>query len=137
VTIGNKHDYIDLVFYHRRLRCHLLLDLKVRPFSHGDAGQMNFYLNYFKDRMTEPGDQPPVGVILCSDKDHADVEYSTAGMDNHLFVSRYLTALPSVEQLRRFLERDRARCEALAEQQAALKPPALRRSKTKGRRRKG
>ena len=106
ITLGHKHDYVDLVFYHRRLRCHVLLDLKVRPFNHGDAGQMNFYLNYFKDRLAESGDQPPVGIILCSDKDGAEVEYATTGISNKLFVSRYLTALPSVEQLKRFPARN-------------------------------
>jgi hypothetical protein len=63
---SSEHDYIDLVFYHRFLRCHVLLDLKIRPFSHGDAGQMNFYLNYFKQKMMATDDNPPVGVILCS-----------------------------------------------------------------------
>lgn len=115
VTLGNEHDYVDLVFYHRRLRCHVLLDLKIRPFKHGDAGQMNYYLNYFKSRMMADGDQPPVGILLCSDKDHTKVEFATAGMANKLFVSRYLTALPSAEQLQRFVEADRARIEALTD----------------------
>src|SRR5208282_188866 len=57
ITIGNEHDYIDLVFYHRFLRCHVLLDLKIRPFSHGEAGQMNFYLNYFKQEMMATDDK--------------------------------------------------------------------------------
>jgi predicted nuclease of restriction endonuclease-like (RecB) superfamily len=112
VTLGNEHDYVDLVFYHRHLRCHVLLDLKVRGFKHADAGQMNYYLNFFKQRMRGEGDNPPVGILLCSDKDQTKVEFATAGMDNKLFVSRYLLALPSVEQLRRFVEADRARFEA-------------------------
>jgi nuclease YhcG-like protein len=58
ITVANEHDYIDLVFYHRILRCHVLLDLKVRPFNHGDAGQMNFYLNYFKRRVMGVDDSP-------------------------------------------------------------------------------
>jgi predicted nuclease of restriction endonuclease-like (RecB) superfamily len=116
ITVGNEHDYIDLVFYHRHLHCHLLLDLKTRPFQHGDAGQMNFYLNWWRQNVTAPGEQPPVGVILCSNKDHTKVQFATAGMDNKLFVSRYLTALPSAEQLQRFVETDRARTEALLEQ---------------------
>lgn len=109
ITVGNEHDRIDLVFYHRRLRCHVLLDLKTRAFSHGDAGQMNFYLNYFKQHMMAEGDQPPVGILLCSAKDKTKVEYATTGLSQKLFVSRYLVALPSVEQLRRFVEADRAR----------------------------
>ncbi len=131
ITLGNKHDYVDLVFYHRHLRCHVLLDLKVRPFNHGDAGQMNFYLNYFKDRLAAPGDQPPVGIILCSNKDGAEVEYATSGISNKLFVSRYLTALPSVEQLKRFVETDRARTEALIEQQKRLRPGKAASRKTR------
>lgn len=111
ITVGNEHDRVDLVFYHRRLRCHVLLDLKIRPFSHGDAGQMNFYLNYFKKNLMAEGDQPPVGIILCSDKEETKVEYATAGLSQKLFVSRYLVALPSAAQLRRFVETDRARIE--------------------------
>jgi predicted nuclease of restriction endonuclease-like (RecB) superfamily len=112
ITVGNEHDYIDLVFYHRRLRCHLLIDLKVRAFKHGDAGQMNFYLNYWKTNEVGEGDNPPVGLLLCSGKDATKVEYATAGMDQQLFVSRYLVALPSAEQLRSFIEADRAALEA-------------------------
>lgn len=108
ITVGNEHDYIDLVFYHRRLRCNLLIDLKVRPFRHGDAGQMNFYLNYWKSNEIDQDDGPPVGLLLCSGKDATKVEYATAGMDQQLFVSRYLVALPSATQLRRFIEADRA-----------------------------
>jgi predicted nuclease of restriction endonuclease-like (RecB) superfamily len=107
ITLGNEHDYIDLVFYHRILRCHVLLGLKIRPFSPGDAGQMNFYLNYFKRQMMGVQDNPPIGIILCSDRDQTKVEFATAGLDNQLFVSRYLVALPSAEELREFIQRDR------------------------------
>lgn len=108
VTIGNEHDYIDLVFYHRILRCHLLIDLKTRAFRHGDAGQMNYYLNYWKDQVMQPGDQPPVGLILCTDKNQTRVDYATGGLDQQMFVSRYLTALPSTETLQRLIEQDTA-----------------------------
>lgn len=114
ITVGNEHDRVDLVFYHRRLRCHVLLDLKVRAFSHADAGQMNFYLNYFKKNLMTPGDRPPVGIVLCSDKDETKVEYATAGLSQKLFVSRYLVALPSAEQLRAFVAADRVRIEQAA-----------------------
>jgi hypothetical protein len=75
---------------------------------------MNFYVNWFKAHMTADGDQPPVGILLCSDRDGAEVEFATAGMDNRLFVSRYLTALPSAIKLRAFLEADRERIESVA-----------------------
>lgn len=132
ITVGNEHDYIDLVFYHRHLRCHVLLDLKTRPFRHGDVGQMNFYLNWWKQNVTRADEQPPVGILLCSDKDHTKVQFATAGMANKLFVSRYLTALPSAEQLQRFVETDRARVEATMEQPArAGAKPAAAKSKRK------
>jgi len=78
------------------------------------------------------GDNPTVGIILCSDREKTEVEYATAGMDNKLFVSRYLVALPSVEQLREFVERDRDRTEALIEQQR--KRPAVKTARRKARR---
>jgi hypothetical protein len=112
ITVGNEHDYIDLVFYHRRLRCHVLVEMKTRPFTHGDAGQMNFYLNWWKKHGMDEGDQLPVGILLCSDRDRTKVEFATAGMDNKLFVSRYLMALPSAKQLQEFIERDREQIEA-------------------------
>lgn len=108
ITIGNEHDYIDLVFYHRLLRCHLLIDLKLRAFQHGDAGQMNYYLNYWKQNVMAEGDQPPVGLLLCTDKNETKVEYATAGLDHQLFVSRYLVALPKPEQFLELIENDRA-----------------------------
>lgn len=119
ITIGTDHDYIDLVFYHRILRCHVLIDLKIRKFRPADAGQMNFYLNYYREHEMAAGDILPVGLILCSDRDRAHVEYATAGLDNRVFVSRYLVALPSAEQLQKFLEQERAR---LGEQMPAKKP---------------
>lgn len=107
MTEGRRHHRVDLVFYHRILRCHVLIDLKIRHFKPEDAGQMNFYVNWVKAKLMQPGDNPPVGILLCSDKDKTEVEFATAGMDESLFVSRYLVALPSVEKLRAFLEADR------------------------------
>lgn len=74
---------------------------------------MNFYINWFKTNMLNKGDNPPVGILLCSDKDHTEVEYATAGMNNKLFISRYLTTLPSAEQLKALVESDRAQFERL------------------------
>jgi predicted nuclease of restriction endonuclease-like (RecB) superfamily len=111
VTVGNEHDFIDLVFYHRHLHCHLLIDLKVRSFRHADAGQMNYYLNYWKANEMGEGDGLPVGLLLCSDKDATRVEYASAGVDHQLFVSRYLVALPKAEELQEMIEADRASLE--------------------------
>ena len=108
ITLDNEHDYLDLVFYHRILRCHLLIDLKVRKFRHADAGQMNFYLNYWKTNMMAEGDNPPVGLLLCSDKDETKVEYAAGGLNHRLFVSRYLVALPKPSELEKLIEADRA-----------------------------
>src|SRR5262249_23684349 len=112
ITIDGEHDYIDLVFYHRILRCHVLIDLKVRRFRHQDAGKMNFYLNYYRHEVMTAGDQPPVGLILCTDKRSTHVQYATSGLSNQIFVSRYLVALPSEEQLRAFLREERRRLAA-------------------------
>jgi predicted nuclease of restriction endonuclease-like (RecB) superfamily len=106
ITINNEHDRVDLVFYHRILKCHVLIDLKNREFSHADAGQMNFYINYFKENEMEKGDNPPIGIILCTLKDSVKVKYATGGMDNKLFVSRYMIELPSEKQLEHFIQED-------------------------------
>ncbi len=95
------------MFYHRLLRCHLLIELKVRKFQHGDAGQMNFYLNYWKQKVTSPQDNAPVGLLLCSEKDQTRVEYAIGGLDQKVFVSRYLVALPQANVLEQLIERDR------------------------------
>ena len=104
ISIENEHDRVDLVFYHRILKCHILIDLKIREFSHADVGQMNFYLNYFKNEISEPTDNPPIGLILCANKNNTKVEYATAGLDNQLFVSKYKINLPSIEEIRTFIE---------------------------------
>lgn len=104
ITIENEHDRVDLVFYHRIIKCHILIDLKVRAFSYADVGQMNFYLNYFKENIMEAGDNSPVGIILCTDKEETKVEYATAGLDNQLFVSKYLVELPSKEDFIKLLK---------------------------------
>lgn len=115
ISIDNEHDRIDLVFYHRILRCHVLIDLKIRGFTHGDAGQMNFYLNYFKDNIMTEQDNPPVGIILCTEKNTTKVHYATGGLENDIFVSKYLIALPSEQELEAFIEQDRERIEAMLE----------------------
>lgn len=105
ITIDGEHDRVDLVFYHRVLKCHVLIDLKVRKFQHGDTGQMNYYLNYVKNEVMQPNDNPPVGIILCTERGSATkVQYATAGLDNQVFVSKYLVELPKEEELRKLIE---------------------------------
>lgn len=106
-TIDNNHYMVDLVFYHRILKCHILLELKTRKFSHLDTGQLNFYLNYFKDTQMSPGDNPPIGIVLCLDNSNkTEVKYATTGIDQQMFVSKYKLALPSEEELKKVIEKD-------------------------------
>jgi hypothetical protein len=103
---GNTHYRIDLVFY-RILKCHVLLDLKIGEFDHADAGQMNMYLNYYKENESDKSDSPPVGIILCSGKDEALVKYATMGLPQQVFVSKYLVNLPSEKELQNITEQER------------------------------
>lgn len=104
ILIGETHGFVELVFYHRILKCHVLVELKVAEFSHEHMGQLNTYVSWYKRNMMTAGDNPPVGILLCTRKDHALVEYALADMDNRLFVSKYQLELPSREEIRRFIE---------------------------------
>jgi len=103
ITFDNTHYYIDLVFYHRILKCHVLIDLKLGEFTHADAGQMNVYLNYFKENIKAKGDKDPIGIILCAGKNEQLVQYATGGLPQKVFVSKYLINLPKVEELKKFI----------------------------------
>lgn len=104
ILIGDTHNFIDLVFYHRILKCHVLVELKFAEFNHENIGQLNTYVSWYKKNMMTAGDNPPVGILLCTRKDHALVEYALAGMDNGLFVSKYQLELPKKEEMQRFIE---------------------------------
>jgi predicted nuclease of restriction endonuclease-like (RecB) superfamily len=99
MTINNKHYRVDLVFYHRILRCFVLIDLKINDVQHDDIGQMNMYLGYFANEENTEGDNPPIGIILSKDKDELLVEYATYGMNSQLFVSQYQLYLPDKNDL--------------------------------------
>ncbi len=99
ITMNNVHHYVDLVFYNIELKCYVLIDLKVREFKHGDAGQMNFYLNYFKNEVNVKGDNPPIGIILCLEKNKVYVDYVLGGISNKIFTSRYKLKLPTPKEL--------------------------------------
>ncbi len=100
LTIGNRHYHIDLVFYHRILKCFVLIDLKKNAVKHQDIGQMNMYMGYFVKEENATDDNPPIGIILSHTKDELLVEYATYGMDSQLFVSKYELYLPNKEELR-------------------------------------
>lgn len=104
ILIGETHGFIDLVFYHRILKCHVLIELKLHAFNHEAVGQLNTYVTWYARNMMSAGDNPPIGILLCTEKDHALAEYAMAGMDNQLFVSRYQLELPSKETLEKFIE---------------------------------
>ncbi len=101
ISLRNKHFYIDLVFYHRILKCFVLIDLKTKPVRHNDIGQMNLYLNYFKTEENVEDDNEPIGIILSADKDEVLVEYATGGISNKIFVSKYQLYLPDKKLLQK------------------------------------
>lgn len=103
LTINNRHYHVDLVFYHRILRCFILVDLKKGAVKHRDIGQMNMYLGYFAKEENIEGDNPPIGIIMSHFKDELMVEYATYGMDSNLFVSKYELYLPNKEELRKLV----------------------------------
>ncbi len=103
LTINNRHYHIDLVFYHRILKCFVLIDIKKNAVKHKDIGQMNMYMGYFAKEENAIDDNPPIGIILSHTKDELLVEYATYGMDSKLFVSKYELYLPNREELRRLV----------------------------------
>ncbi len=101
ISLRNRHYYIDLVFYHRILKCFVLMDIKIRKVEHGDIGQMNLYLNYFKTEESVESDNEPIGIILSAEKDEILVEFATGGISNKIFVSKYQLYLPDKKQLQK------------------------------------
>jgi predicted nuclease of restriction endonuclease-like (RecB) superfamily len=99
INIGSRHFFVDLVFYHRILKCFVLIDLKRGEIEHNDIGQMNLYLNYFKKEENVEGDNEPIGIVLGAYKDNILVEYATQNINNQLFVSKYQLYLPEKEKL--------------------------------------
>lgn len=103
ILIDDEYYYPDLIFYHRYLHCNVIFELKDHEFRHEDLGQLNAYVAYYKKNEMAEGDNPPIGVLLCTDKGPQMVEYALSGMDNNLFVSTYMLHLPDKEQLRAFM----------------------------------
>ena len=104
VLIDGEYYFVDLVFYNRILKCHVIIGLKTQKFKHNHASQLNFYLNYYKEEVMQKGDNPPVGILLCTDKGETTVKYATAGLDENIFVQKYMLKLPSKEELERYLK---------------------------------
>ena len=107
ITLDNDHFYIDLLFYNIYLKCYVVVELKTRKFKHEDAGQMNFYLNYVKKELNKEGDNEPIGIILCTDKDSVQAEFAISGIKNKMFASKYKLYLPTEEELKRELIKER------------------------------
>jgi predicted nuclease of restriction endonuclease-like (RecB) superfamily len=103
ILIGDEHFFIDLVFYHLVLKCHILVELKTDAFRHEHLGQLNTYVAYYKKHQMTPGDQPPVGILLCTRKNDALVEFALGDLSSQIFVSRYAVELPKKEEMERFL----------------------------------
>ena len=105
LLIGREHAFVDLVFYHRILKCHVLVELKNDEFKHEHLGQLNAYVSYYKQHEMTAGDQPPIGILLCTQKNHDMVQYALADMGNPLFVSNYQLQLPPTRDMEDFLRR--------------------------------
>ena len=111
LRIGGEWYRVDLLFFHRRLRCLVVIDLKVGRFTHADAGQMHLYLNYARAHWTQPGENPPVGLILCAEKDEAVARYALEGLPNKVLAREYRLALPEEKLLAAEIEKTRERLE--------------------------
>ncbi len=103
IIIDDKYYFIDLVFYNRLLHCNVIIELKNDEFKHEDLGQLNAYVGYYKKNEMTEEDNPPVGILLCTDKGSQMVEYALAGIDNQLFVSTYMLHLPDKKKLEEFM----------------------------------
>ncbi|MBR6402253.1 MAG: DUF1016 family protein [Eubacterium sp.] len=103
IIIDDEYYFIDLVLYNRILHCNVIIELKDDKFTHENFGQLNAYVAYYKENEMHPGDNPPVGILLCTKKGPKMVEYALSGMDNQLFVSTYMLQIPGKEQLKDFL----------------------------------
>lgn len=106
ITLDGQHFYIDLVFYNIPARCYVLIDLKIDTLTHQDLGQMQMYVNYYTRELMNPGDNPPVGIVLCADKNDAVVEYTLPKDEKQVFAAKYMTYLPTKEELKQLLYGD-------------------------------
>jgi len=99
VTLNNTHRYVDMVFYNKILRAYILIELKTAKLMPEAVGQLNAYLNYYSAEVNDESDNPPIGIILCTDKDSIDAEYALGGLSNNIFASRYVYYIPNKNEL--------------------------------------
>jgi len=104
ITINNTHYYVDMVFYNKILKCYILIELKTTKLKVGDAGQLNTYLNYYKTEINEPEDNPPIGLLICAEKDEIGAEYILGGFENAVYASRFTYVFPDKDLLIKELE---------------------------------
>jgi predicted nuclease of restriction endonuclease-like (RecB) superfamily len=114
ITLDGRHFFIDLVFYNRLTRSFVLLDIKVGDLTHQDLGQMQMYVNYYHRELTDSDENPPIGIVLCTDKSEAVVRYTLPDGDTRIFASRYKLHLPTEEELAAELQRERRQIELIA-----------------------
>ncbi len=112
VTVGNIHRYVDMVFYNKLFKAYVLIELKTTKLMPEAVGQLNMYLNYYAAEVNDTDDNPPVGIILCTDKDNIDIEYALGGLTNQIFASRYVLYMPNKDQLMEQVENVLARWHA-------------------------
>lgn len=103
ILVDQDYFKADLIFYHRILKCHVIVDLKIDRFRHEYASQLNLYMNYYKHEVMQADDNPPIGLLLCIDYGETTVQYATEGLSQNLFVSKYRLQLPSEEEMRQYL----------------------------------
>ena len=103
ILVGDEYFFIDLIFYHRILKCHILVEIKTDAFRHEHLGQLNAYVAYYKKHKMTAGDQAPIGILLCTHKNDALVEFALGDLSNQIFVSRYAVELPKKEEMERFI----------------------------------
>ena len=121
LRVGDEWYCIDVLFFHRRLRCFIVIDLRIGRFTHADAGQMNLYLNYAREHWTLPSENPPIGLILCPEKNEAVVHYALQGLGNKVLASEYRLTLPSEKQLAEEIAKTRTVLTALKASRATRK----------------
>ena len=103
ILVDQDYFKADLIFYHRILKCHVIIDLKIDRFHHEYASQLNFYMNYYKHEVMQADDNPPIGLLLCTDYGETTVQYATEGLSQNLFVNKYRLQLPTEEEIRQYL----------------------------------